>query len=336
MKGNRKINIDSDEIGLKFIFDLPDPIIITHGDVDGLCAAALLVREFKQNKIEVPIFITQPFSLKHILKEIKNKEMKGHLIIVDLALSEKSIDYLPSGCVVIDHHPSTHEYSKLLKERGIHHLVDINISASQLVGRLVTETNFNNYLAKMGGVGDRIVFNKRMGRQSMKASSAMSLDPKDDEFRAFIIAELVGGKRLSEIKELNTKSKEAFHLLDEVKENGELLYDGEHIVVKFYENGFGRASVLASKLTVAMEKVAIVLTLMKGNTKQYLVTGRSPERDGVPVLDIRKFVSELKSGGDGGGLTKAASCTIKKSDIGDFIEQIEQNDKRIQEQNIAE
>jgi len=332
----QKTMIDSDNIGLQFIFDLPDPIIITHGDVDGLCAAALLVREFKQNKIEVPIFITQPFSLKHVLKEIKSKDMKGHLIIIDLALSEKSVDYLPIGCVVIDHHPSTYEYSELLKERGIYHLLDTNVSASQLVGRLVTETNFNKYLAKMGGVGDRIVFNKKMGRQSMKASSAMSLDPKDDKFRAFIIAELVKGKRLSEITELNRRSKEAFHLLDEVKKKGELLYNGENIVVKFYEDGFGRASVLASKLSVAMDKVALVVTLMKGNTKQYLVTGRSPERNGKPVMNIRTFVSELKTGGDGGGLEKAASCTIKKVHIGDFIEQVELNDKRIQKEKVAD
>lgn len=331
MKGNKEY-IDSDEIGLKFIFDLPNPIIITHGDVDGLCAAALLVREFKlNNKLEVPIFITQPFSLKHVLKEIKNKDMKGNLIIVDLALSKKSLEQLPSGCIVIDHHPSSAEFIDKLNKIGVYHLIDLDVSASQICGTLVTQTKFNMYLAKMGGVGDRRIIDKRMGKQAMKVSSAMSLRPKDDAFRASIIADLVAGKKISEMKEVARKSKQAFKVLDDVKETGEILYDGDNIVVKFYENGFGKASVLASKLAVITKKVAVVLTLMKGNNNQYLVTGRSPEENGKPVLDIRKFVSELTTSGEGGGLEKAASCTIKKSTLGDFIEQIESNDKAIQD-----
>jgi single-stranded DNA-specific DHH superfamily exonuclease len=330
MKNNSEY-IDPDDIGLKFIFDLPNPIIITHGDVDGLCAAALLIREFKVNKIEVPIFITQPFSLKHVLKEIKNKDMKGHLIIVDLALSEKSLEQLPRGCVIIDHHPSSAEFIEELDKMGVHHLINLNLSASQICGTLVTPTKFNIYLAKMGGVGDRRIIDKRMGKQAMKVSSAMSLDPKDDAFRASIIADFVAGKKISEMKEVARKSKQAFKVLDNVKENGDILYDGENIIVKFYENGFGRASVLASKLAVATRKVAVVLTLMKGNNTQFLVTGRSPEENGKPMLDIRKFVSELMTSGEGGGLEKAASCTIKKVTLGDFIEQIETNDKAIKD-----
>lgn len=326
-----KKEFDSDNIGLKFMFDLPDPIIITHGDVDGLCAAALLIREFKLNKVDVPIFITQPFSLRHILKEIKNKEMKGHLIVVDLALSRKSLEHLPVGSIVIDHHPSSAEFIEELDKMHIYYLIDLNLSASQICGSLVSQTKFNSYLAKMGGVGDRRIIDKKMGKQAMKLSSAMSFDPKDDSFRATIIADFVSGKKVGEMKEVANKSKQAFKLLDIVKQNGEILYDGDNIIVKFYEDGFGRASVLASKLAFATKKVALVLTLMKGNNTQYLITGRSPEENGKSMLDIRKLVSELITSGDGGGLERAASCTIKKTALGDFIEKIEVNDKLIED-----
>ena len=336
MRAKKENSIDSDDMGLKFIFDLPDPIIITHGDVDGLCAAALLVREFRLNKIDVPIFITQPFSLKQVLKEIKNKQMVGHLIVVDLALSKKSVEYLPKGSVVIDHHPSSSECIEAMDKKGVYHTINTNLSASQICGTLVTSTKFNIYLAKMGGVGDRRIIDKRMGKQAMTASSAMSLDPKDDEFRASIIADFVAGKKITEMKEVTHRSKQAFKLLDEVKETGDTLYNGDNIIVVFYERGFGRASVLASKLAADKSKVALVITLMKGNNTQYLITARSPEENGKPILDVRKFVSELMTSGEGGGLEKAASCTIKKTTLGEFIEQIEKNDKEIQEQKMVD
>lgn len=326
---NKKCDLDSDNLGLKFIFDFPNPILITHGDVDGLCAAALLLREFKLNGLDVPVYITQPFSLHYLLKSLLKAGLNGNLIVVDLALTKKSIDLLPAGSIVIDHHPSTEEFTSELKSKRIHFDVNTDVSASQLCYNLVTENKFNKYLAKLGGVGDRKIISKRLGKQAMMLSAAMSLNHKDDDFRSTIIFDFVAGKYVREMKEVKFRSKEAFKILDTIKNSGELLYEGPNIIVKFYENGFSRASVLASKLSVATKKVAFVLTLMKGNSNLYLITGRSPERNHEPLLNIRDFIDDFNYCSDGGGLVKAASCTIKKSLLKKFIEHVERADKKV-------
>lgn len=324
----KKKEMDTDNIGLKFIFDFRNPVIFTHGDTDGMTAAALLIREFKKNNVKPLLYITQPFSLHSDLKHDLKDLAQSNLIFVDLALTDKSVALIPNGSVVIDHHPSSEERISILKKKGIHYLIDTSVSASMICERIVSKSKFNKYLARLGGVGDWIIRDKRLGKQAMKIAAAISLKSSDDKFRAYIVNELVRGQRPQDMEGVSKRAEKAFKELDRIKETGKIIYEGNEFVIKLYKNGFGRASVLASKLVLSTKKVAIVLTLMKGNSKQYLMTGRSPEIKGKPVFDMRKFVSKFMATNEGGGLAKAASCVIKKEKLKDLVKFVKKIDKK--------
>lgn len=323
-----KKSVDTDNIGLKFIFDFRKPVIFTHGDCDGMTSAALLIREFKKNDVKPLLYITQPFSLHSDLKHELKDLVKSNLIFVDLALTDKSMALIPAGSVVIDHHPSSEEKIPMLKEKGVHYLIDTSVSASMLCERIVSKSKFNKYLARLGGVGDWIIRDKRLGRQAMKIAAAISLEASDDKFRAYVVNELVRGQRPHNMEGVNRRAEKAFKELDRIKETGKIIYEGNKFVIKLYKNGFGRASVLASKLVLSTKKVAIVLTLMKGNSKQYLMTGRSPEKKGKAVVDMRELTSKFMATNEGGGLAKAASCVIEKRKLKDLVKFVKEFDKK--------
>lgn len=338
----KKLDIDTDDMGLYFIFDFRNPIVITHGDCDGLCAAALLIKEYERNGVTASLFITQPFSLHTILKEIHNNGIKGNIIIVDLALAKKVMKYnnkdvveclIPSGSVVIDHHPSSFKYKEDLKKLGIYYFMQENTSSSQLVSKLVEQTRLTEYIARLGGVGDWIIYDKRLGRDTSMLSAAMSLDPKDDEFRISIIKELINGKNLNEISEVEKRAKEAFKKLDEAKRNGSILYDGNIYVLVFYEEGYGRAAALASKLAIASKKVALVLSIPDGSKNSYLLTGRPPPYNkanpNLSNVSIYSLLEEFDPNDNGGGLANAASWTIRTNQLGEFVQFIETKDKEM-------
>jgi hypothetical protein len=239
----KKKEMDTDNIGLKFIFDFRKPVIFTHGDTDGMTAAALLIREFKKNNVKPLLYITQPFSLHSDLKHDLKDLLKSNLIFVDLALTDKSVALIPSGSVVIDHHPSSEERIPILKKKGIHYLIDTSVSASMICERIVSKGKFNKYLARLGGVGDWIIRDKRLGKQAMKIAAAISLKSSDDKFRAYIVNELVRGQRPQDMEGVSKRAEKAFKELDRIKETGKIIYEGNKFVIKLYKNGFGRASV---------------------------------------------------------------------------------------------
>ena len=320
--------LDADNIGVRFIFDFRNPVIFTHGDTDGMTAAALLIREFKKNNVKPVLYITQPFSLHSDLKHAMKELLLSNLIFVDLALTDKSVAMLPAGSVVIDHHPATEERISELKKKNIHYFVDTKVSASMLCGTLVSESKFNKYLARLGGVGDWVIKDKRLGRQAMMIAAAISWEPSDDTFRAYVVNELVREMKPGKMNGVKIRADKAFKKLDKIKETGKVLYDGNKFIIKLYKNGFGRAAVLASKLALSTKKVAIVLTLMKGNSKQYLMTGRSPGTKTKPLYNMRKFMSRFMATDEGGGLAKAASCVIEKKKLKDLVSFVEEVDKK--------
>jgi len=333
--GKRIRGIDSDNLGISFMFDLPNPIIITHGDVDGLCAAALLVKEYKLNGSEARVFITQPFSLHSVLNDIRKNKLKGSLIIVDLALTDKSVKYrdgdeekcrIPSGSIVIDHHPSSIAFKKFLEANNVYHQMVLNKSASQIVGKMVQQTKTNAYIIRLGGVGDWMIIDKKLGEQSMKISAAMSWNHRDDTFRLNIIKDLINGVPVHDMQEVAERAKLAFAKLDQTKKEGAELFRGKNFILVFYEEGFSRASALASKLAAATKKVALVLSLLSGNKSRYLLTARAPDKINGESIDLLAFLKEFKIGNDGGGLEKAASFTIRKNRLGELIEYLEIKD----------
>lgn len=322
--------MNGDNIGLRFIFDFRKPILITHGDADGLTSAALIIREFERAGIPVPLFITQPFSLHNVLKDIKAKEMDGNLIIVDLELSEKSIKELPNGSVIIDHHPRTEAMKPELDELDAHYLINTERSASQLVGPLVSRNKFNGYLVRLGAVGDWKIYDKKLGIESVKMAAAMSFEYKNDEFRSEIVGELVKGNKIKDMEFLNKKANEAFKRLDRIKKNGRKCFEGKNIVANFYNEAIGFSSALANKLMNKKDKISFVFTEMEGNGEECLITARCPKNK--YDVNLGKFLNGVSSlNVEGGGLSRAASGVIEKKDLNKFLGEIEELDKNLSE-----
>lgn len=309
---------------LKHIFDLPHPLIFTHGDVDGLCAAALLIRAFTEKEIEVEVVIAQPFSLHNDL--VKYSET-SNMIILDLAISNKTKELFMPGTIVIDHHPSTGEFARELKERGVFLYYNIKKSASQLVYDVVGGGRINKDLSRLGAAGDWIINNDELGKQSTLLASSMAWIPDDDTMRYHILAGLVRGENIWQMKEVSRRSKLAFKKLDEIREEYVNLYDDDTFMLRFYERGFGFASILANKLYKETGKVAFTMCLLDEKATDLLITARTP--DNVDI-DLRKIFRKFYDwGGYGGGHVRAASGILPESKFFEFCRYLASISKRI-------
>jgi len=298
-----------------FIYDYPHPVVIfTHGDADGLAAAALLLREFERRKVEYEIVITQPFSLKTSLYKYG---LDRNYIIIDLAISNKTKGVLVPGTLVIDHHPDTEKFEKELQGRGIFTLIDTSKSASQLVYSIVTKNKENRYLSKLGAAGDRVIEDEELGRQASVLAASMGLYPKDDWMRYYILGNLVEEKSVWEMKEVKARSKMAFERLDEISEDYVTLFENGEFVVRFYREAYGFAGKLANKLHKEIKKVAFATSYLHPESDEILVTGRTSSRG---KHDLRAIFKNFRQwGGYGGGHSGAASGVLPKNSFMDFI-----------------
>jgi single-stranded DNA-specific DHH superfamily exonuclease len=299
---------------LDFIYDMPKPVIFTHGDVDGLCAAALMMRALKQRKIDCEVVITQPFSLQN---DLIRYDESYNFIVIDLAISGRTKDLLLPGSVVIDHHPATKEYKKELEAKGIFVNVDIKKSASQLVFKLVGGGKHNRYISRLGAAGDWIINNQDLGKQSTVLASSMAWIPADDWMRLYILGALIEGKTVWQMKEAAKRSKLAFQKLDRIRDEYIQMYEDENFSIRYYEEGVGFASILANKLYKETNKIAFAVCHVDERAPGLLVTGRSPD---YTRFDLRKVYKEFfKWKGYGGGHKKAASGVLPKERLFDFF-----------------
>ena len=293
-----------------FIYDYPHPVVIfTHGDADGLAAGALLMREFERRKVEYEVVITQPFSLK---SAIYKYGLDRNYVIMDLAISRKTKGILVPGTLVIDHHPDTLKYEKELQTRGIFTLVDTSKSASQLVYSLVTKNKGNRYLSKLGAAGDRIIEDEELGRQASILAASMGLYPNDDWMRYYILANLVEGKTVWEMKEVKARSKKAFEKLDEINEDYVTLFENRDFVVRFYREAYGFAGKLANKLHKETKKTAFATSYLHPESDEILVTGRTSSKG---KIDLRTAFRQFGLRGH----RSAASGVLSKNNFMDFI-----------------
>jgi len=299
--------------GIDHIYDLPNPVIFTHGDTDGLSAAAIAVRAFSRKKIEVEVVITQPFSLHN---DLMKYDESCNMIIMDLAISNKTKEVLLPGTIIIDHHPSTGEYLKELELTGMFVVFDIKKSASQLVFNVFGGGKIDKYISRLGAAGDWIITNQELGKQSTLLASSMSLVPDDDQMRYYILGNLVAGNNVWQMKEAAKRSKLAFKKLDRIREEYTRLFEDDMFLIRFYQDGFGFASILANKLHKEFGKVSFAVCPLDDKTTDLLVTARAPDEN---TLDLRRIFKKFYDwGGYGGGHAKAASGVLPEAKFFEF------------------
>jgi single-stranded DNA-specific DHH superfamily exonuclease len=299
--------------GIDHIYDLPNPVVFTHGDTDGLSAAAIIVRAFNREKMDVEVVITQPFSLHN---DLTKYDESCNVIIIDLAISNKTKDLLMPGTIIIDHHPSTGEYLIELEDGGMFVAFDLKKSASQLVYNIVGGGKIDKYISRLGAAGDWIITNNELGKQSTLLASSMSLIPDDDQMRYYILGNLVAGNTVWQMKEAARRSKLAFKKLDKIREEYVKMFEDDMFLIRFYQDGFGFASILANKLHKEFDKISFAMCPLDDRTTDLLVTARAPDDN---TLDLRKIFKKFYDwGGYGGGHAKAASGVLPESKFFEF------------------
>jgi len=155
-------------------------IVITHGDCDGICAAAIAIKQLN----DPAIYFAQPFNLNGLLNKLIRTEDCHNikLYIFDIEGREDNLSsYLGhfGEVVFIDHHNGSFLFLVVFKGR-----YDIYRSSSQL-----TADYFNNndsYLATIGTVCDKMLRLARADKLYKEADlirKALVYDIKDDDFK---------------------------------------------------------------------------------------------------------------------------------------------------------
>ncbi|MDH5806938.1 MAG: DHHA1 domain-containing protein [Candidatus Methanomethylicaceae archaeon] len=313
--------------------------ILTHGDCDGICSAAIALSIFRNAKI----FFTHPVGLHEDLKHVD-----GDVLILDIAISSKKIDEIlkefkriyENGhkIIYIDHHPIPNNFIMNYGEL-IHSLTSCT---SEL-----TYIKFENFLdqdisrvAIYGAIGDYLdeTYNiKRLLRlwdkRHLYLESGILIAAIESIGRNYDLKrEIV--KYLSE-KNLPSKNSELVNrALEEAKKEEEM------------------RKIIKERLKI-IEKVAYVIDLnwSLGKTAIYaramanaiVGIGAESRKDFIDMslrtpfeyIELNKIAMEVaeKLGGSGGGHPKAAGARVPKEKFFEFIDEV---NKYIVKEEISE
>ena len=285
-------------------------IIISHGDCDGICSAAIALKKYPSSNL----LFAQPFQLSTILRWEEVKEA-DNVIILDLAFNKEFEEPLleiegSKNLIYIDHHSSSLELKPKVKEC----LVDVSHSASQLASIYFKEPSV---LSTIGAIGDKVILVSKtepLFKEAELIRCALSYNVDDDDFRKELTYQLSSGKLPSEISavvERARKSNEIKRKLVEIAKQN-IVYNNEFIVCDVTnEEGFlGRAGVVAGEMSIKCCKP--VFLIMKTNSN-YVLVGRSHYNCNI---DLNKLMKQFR----GGGHRFAASSSITEEEYKNIIE----------------
>lgn len=296
-------------------------IIITHGDADGICAGAIVLRKYKS----ADCYFTQPFSLDRTLSKVKEKCM---LFILDISVDEKNFKKVckklnnlrSKGVFVvwIDHHISSVKRENELKEVTDVLTVDTSVSASRLVYNLI---GLGSELADIGDAGDKYINTREPSEWASLIGAAISYEPSNDKYREDVLRKLAWRheKLRSELKERADKANEKLRSLISA---GEVLYENGKVLVKKYgPEAYGYAAGVSGILAKEKKKVIIIISEVESSPGLLVISSRQPfEQYDYNMATVMKRTR--KFGGSGGGHAHAAGGRISASRVDDFVEWI--------------
>ncbi|MGC9009621.1 MAG: DHHA1 domain-containing protein [Sulfolobales archaeon] len=305
-------------------------VILSHGDCDGVIAAALYIKHFLMDLYpsKVAVGFTQPWRAS---KEIKRlcKEDCEDLILLDIAVDKEIfstlVDIVMRGVevTVIDHHTTTSAWLNKLRELGVEIIWDKAPSTPRLIATKMNLT-LNSYEQDLVEVADacegtetKNPENKRLG-DLIKLS--ISRDPSDLTFLGKLLESMLRGENIEDLEELKQKAKISRMLLDKLV--NKIIREGESInnfillylqpaESRIYAGLFGIASTEAGK------KTGRDIILIRDEDGKIVVTVRSFK--GV-ALELCKRIVQKTSGGKFGGHSEAASATINGRSLREVVE----------------
>lgn len=308
--------------------------ILTHGDTDGVCSAAIAKSRF----LDAEVWFTRPVRLLRDLREVKPGTT---LMIFDIAISETDKAGIFSRMrelartdevIYVDHHPLP--ASTLKRDIPATQLAhEIGISSSELTFRLLIGDPRSDFdrIALWGAIADyceqtEFVHEKlnKYDRRTiyMEAgllSQALGEVGSDYDYKRAVVESLARGVPPSEIPELPERALKATK-----REWEEYQYVKEHVVVEgnlaivynLSHGSLGKAALYAMGVTGA--EVGIC-TRQEEDEVDISMRRREGARVNLNQL-LRRVTARL--GGSGGGHEGAAGATIPAHLLDVFIQTI--------------
>jgi single-stranded-DNA-specific exonuclease len=309
--------------------------ILSHGDTDGMCSAAIALSRFP----DAQVFFTRPVSFLSDLRETR----PGRIIIADIALNRKEAPeavelfrQLSAQCEIhyFDHHTLQPRIKKQIREAIAHLSHTENVSASELIYRHFQKEipRERVWVALYGAIGDysdetpfareRILNWDRRALYFEVSTIAMGI--KNEEFCKYdakrrIVAALSAGKNPTDIPGLVKSAKRAinreFELYEQTKgrarKSGKVGY-----VLDQKSFGFRGPSALFSATVTNSPLGLYVFT----REKYIDITARTRDYS----LKLNKLMEEASErvGGSGGGHAAAAGAKIPKGRLKEFLEEL--------------
>ncbi|RLE87870.1 MAG: hypothetical protein DRJ67_03605 [Thermoprotei archaeon] len=312
-------------------------VILAHGDLDGLAAAATLMAALRRAKgARARLEITQPYNLYKALARLL-AEPPDMLAIVDIGLDEASWqstssalrDIVERGRRVLwmDHHIHTIRHGLELAEIGVSLLYTSSGCASTLAreafAHLTDDPAFYGKLTRLGEIADGAV--KGEGEFALLAdrlAAALSAPSSRDEFKLRLVKMWVEEHRLID-DEVALRAEEYEKALAEkmaevedrvvVEVRRGLLLDARDLRLS------GFAGHIASRL--ARERGKVTALVFTPNEREVVATCRVPYNiDFNAVDELAPIAAEL--GGGGGGLEKAASMRVPRELGDEFLKKL--------------
>lgn len=274
--------------------------IITHGDCDGICSAAIALKRYNNANV----VFAQPFMVNNVLKNEQPIRSSDKIILLDLALTDKTVDILvrlftTTDIIIIDHHHQSTKYTGLFD--GI---INPTMSTSQLAAIYF---GMPTILAEIGAVGDRMLIVNKNSKLFIEAElirESLSYDPDDDDFRLMLCNNLANDVMPSAIHEVVRRANESKKQIDElielckqrIKHNNKFVFiDATDLNIK------GKVSAIAGTLASSYKKPVFILFT---RDNRYILTGRNYGHNDV---DLHKVMKRF----GGGGHKNASSALIR-------------------------
>jgi len=309
------------EEAVEFLKNLGEEVkIISHKDVDGICALVILINFLRKKGIKYT------YELKEVpLKEVEKAKT---MIFLDISL-DNALKFISENSLIIDHHqfnkkPKMPFYNPREKDPKSY------IPASYLVYEVCSELENmeeTKWIAAVGVIGDKGDENSEFcrkfvdnfeNREELDLISdyifSATLVEHDKEYKILDI--LLNAKSSKEVVQ-NPYLKECYNIIqNEIsKSNNKIEKEGNIIFVEVI-SPYNIKSIIATQI-LEKNKDAIVVAYSVFEDSCNISIRTNTE---INLGEIAKKVAEF-CGGDGGGHRKAAGARIKRDKIEIFKEE---------------
>ena len=308
-------------------------IICTHGDADGICAAALVLSTKSISKLNPRLFFSHPTGLSHDLAQFDDD-----LIILDIAIDIKHSPFITRELerisqthkvLYIDHH----ELIESLPDR-VEYYAEENISTTELCYRYFYKEieESNDIIAAIGAICDYFTDSPMMEELMIQFEKralyleagllAQGLYPisRNYELKRQIVLKFAKGTYPSEIDFLTQNAIE--YSISEKYERDRVLKEYKTLNnIAYIENPKSSRSKAAhwvmghTRLAIG---IAITTHFAKKDKVDLVIRGRG-------LFDLRRVIPNLaiKYGGTGGGHKNACGARIPGENLMAFLQELD-------------